>query len=111
MKRIGRYDVVSTLGEGGMGTVYEVTLPGGTERLALKVLKDAAPEVVERFGREAAILQFLGRHDHVVGFRELGEERGRPYLVMELVRGGTLASLLKEGRADSARVIALPSGQ
>src|SRR5262249_37336913 len=94
MQRIGRYEVVSTLGQGGMGAVYEVRAAGGGESLALNLLPDSTPELRSRFLRETGILSFLSRHPHVVPYRDAGEDRGRPFVVMALLRGGTLESAL-----------------
>jgi tetratricopeptide (TPR) repeat protein len=95
--RIGRYEIVSTLGRGGMAVVYEVQPVDGTERLALKLLGDAGPEVTLRFQREAKLLAALGDHPGVVRLRDSGEERGRLYIVMDLLRGGSLEDRLVKG--------------
>jgi hypothetical protein len=80
-----------------MGTVHEAKLESGPERFALKILTDATPELTARFVREARLLEFLSRHPNIVRFRDAGEERGRAYLVMDLLSGGTLAERLKKG--------------
>jgi serine/threonine protein kinase len=94
--RIGRWTLVRTLGSGAMGTVHEARLDSGPERFALKLLEDASPEHSARFIREQRLLEFLGRHPNIVRFRDAGEERGRPFLVMDLLSGGTLAERLKK---------------
>ncbi len=93
-----RYEILSTLGEGGIGAVYlarDLTLG---MRVALKLLKkDVAtdPEVLARFDREATAMTVL-THEHIV--RALGFGRspeGDMCLVMEYVEGETLRSMLK----------------
>jgi tetratricopeptide (TPR) repeat protein len=107
MQRIAGYEVLSVLGRGAMGAVFEVRAAGGTERLALKLLEDTSPEVRQRFGREARILELLGHHRGIVRLRATGEEQNRPFLVMDLLPGGTFAQALERGTIDRARALAL----
>jgi predicted Ser/Thr protein kinase len=87
-QEIGPYVVDSTLGRGGMATVYEAHLRDDPrERRALKLMH--APGGGERFLREARISLKL-RHPHLVAFYDYGEHEGRAYLVMEKVEGKTL---------------------
>ncbi len=90
MQRFGRYEVVRTLGQGGMGVVYEAELvgPGGYRKLvALKVLHDHTDAL-----RREARLGGLLRHRHLVDVYEVGEADGRWFCAMELCDGGTIAS-------------------
>jgi tetratricopeptide (TPR) repeat protein len=103
MQRIGRYEVVRPLGQGAAGEVFEVRAPDGGPPLALKLLTASSDEAVTRFAREGSLLQFLSRHPRIVKIRDMGEERGRPWLVMDLVRGGTLLQRLS--RSSDARDI------
>jgi tetratricopeptide (TPR) repeat protein len=109
MQRIGRYDVVRPLGRGAMGAVYEVRGPAG-ERLALKLLAVSGAEAIERFRREARVLEFVGRHANVVKLRDVGEHQGRPFLVMDLLEGGTLEDRLKKGPLPVREAAALLVG-
>ncbi|MCO5169152.1 MAG: serine/threonine protein kinase [Planctomycetes bacterium] len=105
---IGRYRVVSELGRGAMGVVYAVEADGAPARLALKVLLGADPSVLERFRREADALRFLSRHPGIVSLRDLGVHDGRPYVVMDLVDGGSLERRLAAGdlpREQGARLL------
>jgi predicted Ser/Thr protein kinase len=107
-KRIGRYDVVRLLGQGGMGTVYEVKVEGSTERLALKLLSNPDPGLAERFRREARALELLGRLDNVAKIRDAGEDRGRLFIVMELLPGGSLEDRVQDGpleEREAARLL------
>ncbi len=95
----GRYELYGEIGRGGMGEVWRGRDPSLGRDLALKVLlaKHAArPEVVRRFLEEAQINGQL-QHPGVVPVYELGRyDDGRPFFTMKLVKGRTLAALLKE---------------
>ncbi|MDQ3035345.1 MAG: protein kinase [Myxococcota bacterium] len=103
----GRYRVIGLLGEGGMGAVYvaEHTLIG--RKVAIKRLHPelaSDEKAVQRFQREARAAASTG-HEHIVEILDLGyAEDGAPYLVMEYLRGQSLAALLrKENRLPAAR--------
>ena len=101
MHRIGPYVIEAQLGRGGMGAVYRARDPGGRP-VALKLLQvdaQVSARQRERFAREAEALRQV-QHEHVVRLRDLGEERGVPYLVLDYHRGGTLADLLQRGPLD-----------
>jgi serine/threonine-protein kinase len=90
-ERFGRYELLSLLGEGGMGSVYLAQADGG-EQVALKVIKPAlAGDDVfrRRFAREARSAAKVS-HPHVVALVDVGEEDGVPYLAQRYVAGGTL---------------------
>lgn len=98
--RLGKYEVIRKLGEGGFGVVYECQDTLLERRVALKVLRGeaaASPEFIERFRREARLAAAL-RHPAIVNMLDMGEDSGRFYLVMDLLPGGTLAELLKDGQ-------------
>src|SRR5262245_5090902 len=88
----GRFRVGPRLGAGTAGAVHlAVDVDNGAE-VAVKLASGRFPisDTRRRFEREAAALAVLSS-PHVVGLVAAGEERdGRPYLVMELLRGGTL---------------------
>jgi tRNA A-37 threonylcarbamoyl transferase component Bud32 len=87
----GRYRVARALGKGGMGAVYEVERLRDGRRFALKVLtNEVSSRVAARFAREAEIGARI-RHDNVVSIVDVGIGVGAtPFLVMELVQGGSL---------------------
>ncbi len=108
-ERVGAYRVLGEVGRGGMGRVLRVEAPGvdgapPTIR-ALKRLHDSLqhdPRALERFRREGEALERV-RHPSVVRLFETGLDRGRPYLVMELVEGESLAARIaaaREGRTE-----------
>jgi serine/threonine protein kinase len=107
----GRLRVVRTLGVGGMGAVYEVEHLITKHRRALKLLHaDVArmPGVVERFLREASAAGRVG-NPHVVETFDAGTtEHGEPYIVMELLKGRSLADrLVERGVLELAEVVEL----
>ncbi len=96
----GRYRLESRLGRGGMGAVY-VALDTALERsVAVKVIRDDVTSPLDlesRFRREARAAASFA-HPHVVRVYDFGVERsGRPFLVMELLEGGTLRERLTSG--------------
>jgi serine/threonine protein kinase/tetratricopeptide (TPR) repeat protein len=107
--RIGRYRILRQLGEGGMGVVYEAHDDRLDRVVALKLMRDAmvAPAAVERFWREARAAAAIS-HPHICQIHEIGEEAGRPFIVMERLAGETLADRLAAGPLpprDAARVM------
>jgi len=106
--KIGEYRIAEVLGAGGYGEVY-LGKPSAGRKVAIKVL-DAAhvrdEDAVERFKREAETARRL-EHPSIVRVIDVGSSRGRHYLVMELVGGGSLHKLLRRGRADPTRVRAV----
>jgi len=96
---VGRYQILSLLGEGGMATVYKAYDPRLERDVAIKVIRREAfpPEdidmLLKRFEREAKSLGKLS-HPNIVGVIDYGEHDGSPYLVMVYVSGGTLKERL-----------------
>ncbi|HYH96924.1 serine/threonine-protein kinase [Hyalangium sp.] len=96
------YELTSLLGKGGMGSVFlarHLRLPG--KQVAVKVLlhsDDLSEEQFARFRREAEIASQLGHPNivEVLDFHSL--EDGTPYMVMEHLRGESLAQRLRKGR-------------
>ncbi len=94
----GRYRLESTVGHGGMATVFraEDTVLG--RLVAIKVLQQHYADdaiVRERFRREARAAAQI-EDPRVVAIHDVGDADGRPFIVMELVPGVTLAAALKE---------------
>ncbi len=97
----GRYEVIRRLGQGGMGAVYEAEHKAIQRRVAVKVLHPEFgrnPSVVERFIQEARAVNAV-RHRHVVEVMDFGVDHGRPWLVMELLTGESLADRITRGGA------------
>jgi hypothetical protein len=106
--RLGPYPVRRILGQGGMGIVFEAEDPQLRRPVALKVLQPALavnPAARERFLREARAAAALN-DDHVVVIHQVGEDRGVPFLAMELLQGEPLdARMRREGPLSLAEVL------
>jgi len=95
--KIGEYRVLRQLGQGGMGAVYEGFDEGLGRKVAIKVtLLDVTQdtEMMATFKREAQVVARLN-HPNIVQVYAFGEEKGHPYLIMELLPSGSLMDLLK----------------
>jgi len=93
-----KYELVRFIGEGGMGSVYEVREKSLGQHFALKMLKKelvADQEAVKRFQREAKTTMGLS-HENLCTVYGFGQSAtGVPYLVMEMVDGESLAAILE----------------
>jgi serine/threonine protein kinase len=101
---------VRELGRGGMGVVYEALGQDG-RRVALKtLLNTATPHARERFRREAEGQARADGHRNVVRIHSVGAHAGLPYLVTELLTGGTLTERIKRGgRLEPAEAVEVVS--
>jgi len=100
--RLGQYEIVDLVGEGGMGQVHRARDPSLGRDVAIKVLPASMAEDAERIGRfrrEAKLLAAL-THQNVAAIHGCDEDAGRHYLVMELVEGEALDRRLKSGPLD-----------
>ncbi|MEM7309696.1 MAG: serine/threonine-protein kinase [Planctomycetota bacterium] len=102
--RVGAYELLGQLGEGGMGTVFEAVQDRTRRRVALKVMRGGlAPRAERRFEREARLLGSL-HHAGIAqlydaGVHDAGDGSAPvPYLVMELLVGRTLLAHVDERR-------------
>ena len=94
----GRYRLVELLGQGGMATIFRAHDAQLGRDVAVKVLRSEYgrdPAFVARFRQEAQSAAALN-HPNVVNVFDYGMESGDPYIVMELVDGGDLASIIRE---------------
>ena len=89
----GRYEIVATLGTGGMGQVYRAKRPLLGDEVAVKVMQtssDAPPDLRQRFFRESRACAQL-RHPNIVTILDFNiDQAGQPYMVMELLSGPSL---------------------
>ena len=109
-RRVGKYRLLELVGRGAMGRVF-AALDDHTERkVAIKLLNadlEGEPDIRTRFFREAQAAARLG-HRNVITIYDLGEDQGRPFIVMELLRGWTLPNYLNEpAAADLERKVDL----
>jgi tRNA A-37 threonylcarbamoyl transferase component Bud32 len=97
-ERIGRYEVISRISQGGMGAVYLAQDPQLHRRVAIKLLLETldTDDWRKRFHREARALARLV-HPNIVTIFDFGEDAsGRPFIVMEYVEGRHLGELAQE---------------
>lgn len=112
--RLGSFELLELIGEGGMGHVYRARDTALERDVALKLISRAAlhgnDDALQRFLTEAKLTARI-RHPNVVQVHALGtDSQGNPYLVMELIEGKTLRDALKAGeRFPHARLVALGS--
>jgi serine/threonine-protein kinase len=94
----GRYEILSTLGKGGMGVVYKAHDRKLDDEVALKVLRPDVmkedPSLLERFKQEIKLARKI-THRCVLRTHDFGEADGAPYISMEFLEGVTLKDLLK----------------
>ncbi len=92
-RRAGEYELVSEIARGGMGVVYRARQAGLSREVAVKMIASAdlaGPDEVRRFRVEAEAAAKLD-HPNIIPVLGIGTEGGRPYFVMKLAEGGTLA--------------------
>ncbi len=96
-ERIGKYDVVGVLGQGGMGVVYRARDPRIGRDVAIKTLTEGFSgdaEMLKRFYQEAGQTGNL-RHPNIVTVYDFGDEEGLPYIVMEFLDGEPLDKIIR----------------
>ena len=97
--RLGPYEIIAAIGEGGMGQVFRARDTKLDRDVAIKILPEAFAHDAERlarFQREAKILASLN-HPHIAAIYEFEESGGVLALVMELVEGEDLSQRIARG--------------
>jgi serine/threonine protein kinase len=106
--RFGPFLLLQLLGAGGMGGVYRARDEGLNREVAIKVMLKSLgddPTFVETFQREAQAAAKLN-HPHIAQIYSFGQEKGQPYIVMELVPGGSLDKMMAaQGAMDPTAVM------
>jgi Tol biopolymer transport system component len=105
--RLGPYEILATLGAGGMGEVYRARDTRLGREVAVKVISPAIAgnaEQLRRFEREARSASALS-DPHIVTVFDVGEQDGIHYFASELVEGGDLRSRLEDGRLPVRKAI------
>ncbi|SHK62641.1 serine/threonine-protein kinase [Actinacidiphila paucisporea] len=109
----GRYRLTARVGRGGMGTVWAATDELLHRQVAVKELHPESGRQHDRALREARSVARI-RHPHVVVVHDVVEQDGRPWIVMELVEGRSLADVLREdgplAPREAARICAAVAG-
>ncbi len=106
LQDIGRYEVESEIGRGGMAIVYLAHDPLTKRQVAIKILPhqftfDATLRA--RFQREAETVAAL-EHPAIVPIYDVGEDKGQPYIVMRHMTGGSLSDRIAQGPLPPKKV-------
>jgi Tol biopolymer transport system component/predicted Ser/Thr protein kinase len=106
-RRLGPYEILSSIGAGGMGEVYRARDTRLDRIVAIKVLPTHLAdrsELRERFEREARTIASLN-HPHICTLFDIGQQDGTDFLVMEYLEGETLAQRLSKGPLQLEQVL------
>ena len=106
----GRYEILETLGKGGMGSVYKARDQELNRLVALKVIRPELARntaIVDRFKQELR-LSHLVTHKNVIRMYDLGEDAGMRFITMEFVEGRDLRSIIEQhGKLPPAEAVAI----
>jgi serine/threonine protein kinase len=108
--RIGQYELIRSLGRGGMGEVHLARDLRLGRLVAIKRLSAPGPGLTERFLREARATARC-MHENIVVIHEVGEHDGHPFMVLEYVEGQTLRQWLREHAAAAGEHAPMPPGR
>ncbi len=106
-KKLGKFEIRSMLGQGGMATVYLAYQADIDRQVAVKVLPPHPgqdPQFMERFQQEARTIARL-QHPHILPVFEFGVDNGILFLVMPYVAGGSLKDLMIKARLSPEQVV------
>jgi len=104
---LGPYEIQSLLGAGGMGEVYRAKDARLDRTVAIKILPpsfSADHDRMQRFAQEARAAAALN-HPNILSIFDIGDEKGSPYVVSELLEGETLRERLRSGALSSRKAI------
>jgi Tol biopolymer transport system component len=104
---LGPYEILGTIGAGGMGEVYRARDPRLGREVAIKVLPtqfSADSERLRRFEQEARAAAALN-HPNILAIYDLGQSNGSPYIVSELLEGESLRDRLHSGPLPLRKVV------
>ena len=105
-EQLGDFRLLREIGSGGMGFVYEAEQLSMGRTVALKILPMVStlqPKAIERFRNEVRAAAML-EHPNIVSVYSVGEERGVHYYAMQLIRGQSLAEVIRELSRGENRV-------
>jgi serine/threonine protein kinase/DNA-binding winged helix-turn-helix (wHTH) protein/class 3 adenylate cyclase len=105
--KLGRYEIISRLGVGGMGEVYLAKDTALDRKVALKILSEQFTENkdwLKRFVREAKAASALN-HPNIITIHEIGQAGGLHFIATEYIEGDTLRRQMETGRMKLARAL------
>jgi serine/threonine protein kinase/Tol biopolymer transport system component len=105
--KLGPYDIQAAIGAGGMGEVYSARDARLNRDVAIKILPasfSTDPDRLRRFAQEARAAAALS-HPNILSIYDIGEDRGAPYVVSELLEGETFRDRLRSGPLASRKAI------
>ena len=105
--KLGPYEIQSAIGAGGMGEVYRARDTRLNRDVAIKILPasfSADPDRLQRFAQESRAAAALN-HPNILSIFDIGEDRGAPYVVSELLEGESLRERLRPGPLASRKAI------
>ena len=105
--RLGPYEIIAQLGQGGMGIVFRARDTKLEREVAVKVLpRNLAedPDALARFEREAKAVAALS-HPNILAIHDFGREEGTVYAAMELLEGETLRQRLQDGALPTRKAV------
>ena len=109
--KIGPYEILAPIGAGGMGEVYRARDTRLGRDVALKILPESFArddnkdnDRLHRFEQESRAVAALN-HPNILAIHDVGEHNGTPFLVSELLEGGSLRGILNEGSLPQRKTI------
>src|SRR4051812_3933588 len=105
--KLGPYEIHSPIGAGGMGEVYRARDTRLNRDVAIKILPasfSADPDRLQRFAQESRAAAALN-HPNILSIYDIGEDRGAPYVVSELLEGESLRERLRAGPLSSRKAL------
>src|SRR5271168_129082 len=105
--KIGPYEILSTVGAGGMGEVYRARDTRLGRDVALKIILESVahePDRLRRFEQEARSVAALN-HPNILAIHDIGQHNGSPFLVSELLEGESLRAVLGQGALPQRKTI------
>ena len=105
--KLGPYEIVASIGAGGMGEVYRAKDTRLGRDVAIKILPASLTrdsDRLRRFEQEARAVAALN-HPNILGIHDIGEQDGSPYIVSELLEGASLRAELEQGRLSARKAV------
>ena len=105
--KLGPYEIQAPIGAGGMGEVYRARDTRLNRDVAIKILPasfSADPDRLQRFAQESRAAAALN-HPNILSIYDIGEDRGAPYVVSELLEGETVRERLRGGPLTSRKAM------